>query len=258
MRAPSPSPPPPSVAAPLLSVRGLRVGHRGEAILPPIDLAIEAGRMLLVLGRNGSGKTTLVRTLLGLLPAVDGTVAWAPGVRRAYVPQAGAIDPGVPVRAADVVAWGRLRGWSFLRPVPGPGDRGARERALRALGVDALAGRKLRDLSGGEVQRVLFARMLAGDTQLAVLDEPTAAMDPEGERAVYATLRGLAHERGLAVVVVTHAVSAALGASDRVLLLDPPRVVQGTPAEVADDAAFHHLFGVGARPDVIGGEPGGG
>jgi len=247
--------------APLVRADALEVGYRGRPLLPTIDLDVVRGRMLLILGRNGSGKSTLVKTMLGLAPPVRGAVTWAPGARRAYVPQSGAIDSGVPVRAADVAAWGRLRRWSFLNPFPGREDRRARDRALEALGVAHLAGRKLRDLSGGQVQRVLFARMVAGETDVAVLDEPTAAMDAEGERAVYATLRGLARERGIAVVVVTHAVSAALGACDEVLLLDPAsgaeagaavgRVVRGTPQQIAEDPAFHHLFGIGARPDVL-------
>jgi zinc transport system ATP-binding protein len=238
--------------AAIVRASGLEVGYRGRALLPPIDLEIERGRMLLILGRNGSGKSTLVKTLLGLTRPVRGEVTWSPEARRAYVPQSGAIDGGVPVRAADVAAWGRLRRWSFLWPFPSRADREARDRAMDALGVGALAARKLRDLSGGQVQRVLFARMVAGETDVAVLDEPTAAMDAEGERAVYATLRGLARERNIAVVVVTHAVSAALGACDEVLLLDPPRVVRGAPGVVAEDPAFHHLFGIGARPDALG------
>ena len=236
---------------PLVRAERLEVGYRGRALLPPLDLTIERGRLLLVLGRNGSGKSTLIKTLLGLVPPVGGAVRWAAGARRAYVAQNGAVDPGVPVRAADVVGWGRVRGWSFLRPWASRADRAARDRAMDALDVRALGGRRLRDLSGGQVQRTLFARMLAGDADVAFLDEPTAAIDAAGERAVYATLRGLAHERGLAIVVVTHAVSAALGASDEVLLLDPPRIARGAPAAIADDPAFHHLFGVAARPDAL-------
>ena len=250
--------PEPAVRVPdvLLRCRGLSVGYRGKALLPPIDLEIARGELLLILGRNGSGKTTLVRTLLGLVPALAGDVRWAAGMRRSFVPQSGTIDHDVPVRAADVAGWGRLRAWSFLWPFPRRGDAAARDAALAALGVAALGKHKLRELSGGQVQRVLFARMLAGDTDVAVLDEPTAAMDATGERAVYRTLRKLARERGIAVVVVTHAVSAAMGACDRVLLLDPDdagagRVVVGTPDEVGQDAAFRSLFGVAARPDRL-------
>src|SRR5688500_8376789 len=99
-----------------LRTRGLVVGHRGRALLPPLDLVVERGHLLLVLGRNGSGKTTLIRTLLGLLPPVAGTIEWAADARPAYVAQAGALDVAVPVRARDVVAWGGLRGWDFARP----------------------------------------------------------------------------------------------------------------------------------------------
>ena len=70
-----------------LRTKGLVVGHRGRALLPPLDLVVERGHLLLVLGRNGSGKTTLIRTLLGLLPPIAGTVAWATDARPAYVAQ---------------------------------------------------------------------------------------------------------------------------------------------------------------------------
>lgn len=237
-----------------LRTRGLVVGHRGRALLPPLDLELARGHLLLVLGRNGSGKTTLVRTLLGLLPAVAGAVEWAPGARRAYVPQAGALDPTVPVRACDVVAWSGLRGWDFARPWRRTPAAKVAD-AMTALDVAGLAHRQLRELSGGQTQRVLFAGILAGAADVAVLDEPTAAMDAAGERAVYATLSRLAHERGFAIVVVTHAVTAALGSCDQILLLDPdgvaggdpgrPRVaevVHGSAHEVTHSAAYRRLF----------------
>src|SRR5690349_20359447 len=129
----------------LVTAKRLEVGYRGRALLPPIDLEIARGKLLLVLGRNGSGKTTFVRTLLGLTPPVRGEVAWAPGARRAYVPQSGAIDTGVPVRATDVVGWCRVRDWSFLWPFARRGDAAVCDRSLAALDVAALGGRKLRE-----------------------------------------------------------------------------------------------------------------
>lgn len=229
-----------------LCTRGLVVGHRGKAILPPLDLDLARGHLLLVLGRNGSGKTTLVRTLLGLMPPIAGTIEWASGARRAYVPQAGALDPALPVRARDVVGWGGLRGWDFARPWRRT-PTAAVDDALAALDVLPLAGRALRDLSGGQVQRVLFSRILAGQADVAVLDEPTAAMDAAGERAVYRTLTRLAHERNFAIVVVTHAVTAALGSCDQILLLDPdgsatPQVVLGPADAVTKSAAYRRIF----------------
>lgn len=238
-----------------LRLRQLVVGHRGRALLPPLDLELGRGELLLVLGRNGSGKTTLVRTLLGLLPPVSGKVEWAACAHPAYVPQASALDPTVPVRARDVVAWGTQRGWDFARPWK-RAPRAAIDDALGALDVARLGDRPLRELSGGQVQRVLFARVLAGHADVAVLDEPTAAMDAAGERAVYATLAQLAHDRDFAIVVVTHAVTAALGSCDRILLLDPdgadgsgrPQVVHGPAHDVTHSAAFRRLFSPDADP----------
>jgi len=243
-----------ATSPPLLVTEALEVGFGGRALLPPIDLELRRGTLLLVLGRNGSGKTTLVRTLLGLAAPIAGRVRWAPGVRRAYVPQAGAIDPAIPVRACDVTRWGTLRGWDFLRPWRRT-PHAVIDGALDEMGVGAVAHRPLRALSGGQVQRVLFARILAGGADVIVLDEPTAAVDAAGERTVYGNLARLARERGLAVVVVTHAVSATLGVCDEVLLLDRPdddaraagTVLRGLPGEVAASAPFRQLFGVVAE-----------
>jgi zinc transport system ATP-binding protein len=226
-----------------LRMRGLVVGHGGKPLLPPLELELPRGHLLLVLGRNGSGKTTLVRTLLGLLPPVAGKVEWADGARRAYAAQADALDAAVPVRARDVVAWGGLRGWDFARPWKRT-PAATVEDAMAALEITPLAGRPLRELSGGQVQRVLFARVLASGADVAVLDEPTAAMDAAGERAVYTTLSRLAHERGFAIVVVTHAVTAALGSCDQILLLDSaaPQAVHGSAQDVIHSPAYRQMF----------------
>jgi len=246
-----------SSAAPpeLVRCAGLAVGYRGKALLPPFDLTLSPGEILLVVGRNGSGKTTFVRSLLGLLPAVGGTIARR-AERLAYVPQSTPVDATVPVRAGDVVAWGRLRGWSFLRPWAGRGDRQACRQALADLGVAELERRRLSELSGGQQQRVLLARMLAGDAELAVLDEPTAAMDATSELAAFRRLRELAHERGIGIVVVTHEVAVAAPFADGVAFFDPDdpatpggRVVVGPTAVVTAQPRFRALFG---RVDLTG------
>ncbi|HUQ05249.1 MAG TPA: ATP-binding cassette domain-containing protein [Kofleriaceae bacterium] len=231
-----------------LRTKRLVVGHRGRALLPPLDLEVERGHLLLVLGRNGTGKTTLIRTLLGLLPPVSGSIEWTSGAKRAYVAQAGALDASVPVRARDIVRWGGLRGWSFVRPWQRT-PAAAVSDGLRALSVEDLAGRQARELSGGQLQRVMFARVLASGADVAILDEPTASMDAAGERAVYATLAKLAHERAFTIVMVTHSVTGALDRCDRVLLLDrdadgTPEVVHGEAAEVVKSDAYQRLFGV--------------
>jgi zinc transport system ATP-binding protein len=240
-------------AGPLVRCERLAVGFGRRALLPPFDLAIERGEVVLVVGHNGAGKTTLVRTMLGLLPPLGGEVRRRAGLRCTYVPQATAIDALVPLQVDELVGWGALRGWSFLAPW--------RRRATAAAGtgggadtgaggndgpsIDGLRGRRFGELSGGQRQRVLLARLLAGDAELAVLDEPTASMDGPTSEATFAALRRIAEGRGTTSIIVSHAAAIAAPHVDRIVLLDPEGVgvLVGTPAEVAAAPRFRGLFG---------------
>jgi zinc transport system ATP-binding protein len=259
-------------SGPLVRCERLVVGFGRRALLPPIDLAIERGEVVLVVGHNGAGKTTLVRTLLGLLRPLGGTARRRAGLRCTYVPQATAIDALVPLQVNELVRWGALRGWSFLRPwsrprpAPAAPDASAGSAAPDALSISSHASspagspdafsiselrrRRFGELSGGQRQRVLLARLLAGDAELAVLDEPTASMDGPTSEATFASLRRLAKGRGTTSIVVSHAAAIAAPHADRIALLDPEGlgVLVGPPGEVAAAPRFRGLFGAVAFP----------
>ena len=231
---------------PLLTVRGLRVGYKGRALLPPIDFTLDHGELCAVVGRNGAGKTTLFRTLLGLLPPVGGEIVTCrPDTPLAYIPQRARLDPIVPLRARDVVAMGLDRGRSYLRPWQG-GDAEARiGRALDGMGASALACHPFRDLSEGQKQRVLMARLLVSDPELAVLDEPTAAMDEVAELETMELIHKLREAYGLAVLMVTHHLPVLRRFADKVVFLDrdSQNVVAGPPGEVFGHPAFAARYG---------------
>jgi zinc transport system ATP-binding protein len=232
---------------PLVRCEGLVIGHRGKGLLPPFDLELLAGEIVLVVGRNGAGKSTLVRTLLGLLPPIDGRVRLArPELSMAYVPQAAGLDEIVPVRAREVAEWGRLRGWRFLRPWLSGRDRDEVSRAMADARADAFARQRFRELSGGQRQRVLFARALASGAEVALLDEPTASMDMTSEADAYEHIAELAR-RGLGVMVVTHTVGLASRHATRAVFLDRRdrergQVVAGPLAEVFGHPQFRYEF----------------
>jgi len=209
-----------------------------------MDLSIRRGQVLGVIGRNGAGKSTFFKTLMGLHAPLGGRLRAAATLRRAYVPQVSALDAVLPVRAREVVSWGRLSGWSFLRR-SSAADRDAVERAIVDAEASAFADRPYAELSEGQKQRILLARLLAADAELLLLDEPTAAMDPVAERHTYARLGRLAHEHGKAVVVIAHAVGVVARAADELLWLDRDggHVVHGPPADVLGNDAFCALFG---------------
>jgi zinc transport system ATP-binding protein len=228
----------------VIAARGLRIGHAGRAILPPIDLDIRAGEFWAVIGRNGSGKTTWMRTLLGLMPPVEGRVERRSRDLVSYLPQRAALDELYPALARDVVAMGLDRGWSFLKPRPRDWRKRVND-AMREMGVEDLAESSFRSLSEGQKQRVLFARLSASNFDLALLDEPTSAMDVVAEREAFELLDGLRKRRGTAIVIVSHYLGLARDFADRMVLLDrdTPAVVAGTPEEVFSHAAFRERYG---------------
>jgi zinc transport system ATP-binding protein len=236
----------PPAREPLLRCERLVVGWGGRPLLPPIDFEVRPGSFAAVLGRNGSGKSTFLKTLLGLVPPISGEVRRSsPRLRAAYVPQTRELDVHLPLRVRELVAWGRLSRWGFLGPWAPRAERAAVEAALDEAGALDLADRFVRELSEGQKQRALFARVLASEAQLVLLDEPTAAMDRVAEREAIERLHRLAHERGTAVLVVTHSLSAASRLADGALFLDPDagEVVAGSRCAVFAHPAFRNRFG---------------
>ncbi|MBT3218328.1 MAG: metal ABC transporter ATP-binding protein [Proteobacteria bacterium] len=238
------------VSETLLRCEALSIGYKSP-LLPPVNLEVRPGEFWVVLGRNGSGKTTFFKTLLGLIPAVDGVVFQATDLRIAYLAQRMSFDDLYPVQVNGIVASGTFRGLSFLRPGH---DKKAVQKALEAVGIGDLARRTFRSLSGGQKQRVLFARMLASGAPLALLDEPTAGMDAVAESEVMALLDLLRQEYGLTVIVVTHYLQVARDHAEHILFLDPDEqeVLVGTADKVFGHPAFVARYG-----KVLGQEDGG-
>ncbi len=240
-----PLPAQPLPAQPVLECRQLVVGHGGRGILPPLDSSIQRGELWAVIGRNGAGKTTWLRTLLGLLPPVSGSLRFAgTPPRLSYLAQRQSFDPHYPLRARDVVAMGTQRGaWWFSRPRQ---HAALVDTALQRVGASELAQRPFRELSEGQKQRVLFARVAAAEPDLAVLDEPTSAMDLVAEREAWQLLERL-REAGMALIVVSHYVGLAGKHADRLLFLDRESgaAVAGAPPEVFAHPLFRLRYGPG-------------
>jgi zinc transport system ATP-binding protein len=179
----------------------------GMKVLQGLSLSVHEGDFLAVLGPNGGGKTTLLRVILGLEKPSSGTVTVfgePPGHasnRIGYVPQRLFFDREFPISAWEVVMMGRLSSKKLMQRY----DRDDRQKASEALditGISALRNRRIGALSGGELQRVLIARALAGEPELLLLDEPTASVDPEMKTTIYDLLDKLREQH--TIVLVTH------------------------------------------------------
>lgn len=214
-----------------------------RAIFPPVTLTVRGGDFLGIVGPNGSGKTTLVRTMLGLLPPIEGEVRRATSLACGYVPQREVVERAYPLTACEVVLMGRYGRLGFARR-PAKADVEAARRALVAVGAGDLVDAAFHALSGGQRQRVLVARALAGDPDLLVLDEPTAGLDLPSERDILELLHPLT-DRGLAVIMVSHQLGAVADyASELCLVPGGGRVVEvGSRGEILTSERLTAIYG---------------
>ncbi|AAM73321.1 MAG TPA: ABC transporter ATP-binding protein [Chlorobaculum sp.] len=195
------------MSEPLIVCEQLCVNLGGAKILQGLSLSVYEGDFLAVLGPNGGGKTTLLKVILGLVKPTTGTVrvfGKEPGYasrRIGYVPQRLDFDRTFPISAMEVVLMGRLSRKRLLQRY-GHEDRRKALEALETTGLAELAQRRIGALSGGELQRVLIARALAGEPELLLLDEPTASVDPDMKTTIYDLLDQL--KKSHTIVLVTH------------------------------------------------------
>ncbi|GAA3011877.1 ABC transporter ATP-binding protein [Streptosporangium longisporum] len=193
-----------------------------------LSLDIPVGQTVALLGRNGAGKSTAIGLMLGLLAPTSGGVRIFGGTpeaairagRLAAMPQEGGLVPRTTV--AELVGFVSR---TYRTPIPVP-------EVLAAAGLEELAGRRVERLSGGQAQRLRFALALAGDPELILLDEPTAALDVRARREFWESMRAFA-ARGRTVLFSTHYLEEADEYADRVVVIDKGRVAaDGTSREI--------------------------
>ena len=205
---------------PLVELRGVTFGFRRDAVLENVDLAVARRDFLAVVGPNGGGKTTLLKLMLGFHRPWRGEVVRRLGRRRGalgYVPQLSTFDREFPLRVESLVLMGRLGAGGMLSPYR-RSDRRHAALALERLGLTALARRPIGELSGGQMQRALIARALAGDPDILLLDEPTSSVDAESRTVLAAALAEL--NASMPIVVVTHDLATFAHQVTRVACVD--------------------------------------
>lgn len=192
----------------MIEIRNLSYAYKGQEVLTNVNLTVRRGDFIAVIGPNGGGKTTLVKLILGLLQPLKGSIlvnGRKPGQGGAvigYVPQQINHNLVFPATVLDIVLMGRhdpRRRWSL---VGRENDRRHALEALRKMGMEEFAGRKISALSGGQRQRVLIARALVTQPELLILDEPTASIDTKGQTDFFNLLHELNKE--LTILVVSH------------------------------------------------------
>lgn len=230
----------------LVELTDAAIGYDGESVVAGIDLRIEPGEVVAVLGANGSGKSTLVRGILGLADLHAGSVdlfgvpagRFGQRWRIGYVPQRTTIAGALPATVREVVSSGRLARRGLGRRL-GVADRAAVDAALDTVELRDLDDRPVGHLSGGQQRRVTIARALAAQPDLLILDEPTAGVDAESQIRLADTLERLSRS-GTTIVLVAHELGPAAPLIDRVVVMRNGRIAfDGPPTDSIRHGGTH-------------------
>jgi zinc transport system ATP-binding protein len=223
-------------------------------VLEGINLTVEAGDFLGIIGPNGSGKTTLLRIMLGLLEPDHGRVrlfghppsSFRQWGRLGYVPQKATLDPALPATVQEVVATGLVPALGLWGRV-GATERRRIQEVLAHVGMDAHADARIGALSTGQQQRVLIARALVSNPEMLILDEPTGGVDPEAQTSFYALLHHLNRERDVTLILVSHDIGVVAKEVTKLACLNRRLIFHGRPADFLSDAALTALYGPSVR-----------
>ena len=202
----------------------------GKWLVKGVNLNITKGKIVTLIGPNGSGKTTTAKIALGLYKNIEGTVERLTN-KISYVPQKVSIDWTLPVRVID-----------FMVLTQDLQDQEIND-ALNLTGVEHLKNNNLRELSGGEFQRVLLARAIAKKPDLLVLDEPVQGVDFTGEVELYALIKKISETLQCGILLISHDLHVVMSATDYVVCLNGHVCCSGTPVAVAQNKEYKELFG---------------
>jgi ABC-type Mn2+/Zn2+ transport system ATPase subunit len=225
----------------LLRFEDADLGYGKRRILRSIDLVVNSGDYLAIVGSNGSGKTTLLRSLLGLVRPMMGRVTRKPNLHFGYVPQLQTVDELFPLTILDVVVMGRFGRLGALKPVT-KHDRTRALAALEEVGLAYLWNRLYRELSGGQKQRTLIARALVCDPDILVLDEHTNDLDIAAERSIMDLIGRLHQQHRIAVVMVSHSLNTVANHAHIIGLIKDGRCELAPVGEVMRPEYLQHIY----------------
>lgn len=229
--------------------------YNAMEVLTDISFQVRPGDYVGLVGPNGSGKTTLIRSILGVAKPDKGSVflfgqdlsIFQDWYKIGYLPQKlNSFNPNFPATVREVVSLGMVSRKRF--PIRlGKTDEKAIDRALERLGIADIKYTLIGELSGGQQQRVLIARAMVGGPELIILDEPTAALDPETREHFFATLQDLNRNDGVTIILVTHDMGTIGRYANKLLYIDRKIVFYGSFDEFCQSGNMTALFGGSAQ-----------
>lgn len=235
----------------LIEISNLSVYYGQSEAIKNVDFTVHSGDYIGLAGPNGAGKTTLIKAILGLTPASNGDVTlfgkslgnFSDWRKIGYVPQrSAAVNMLLPTTVEEVVLTGLFSTKTWPKRIT-KSDRLKVGSILADLEIKHLRNKMLRELSGGQQQKVLLARALASDPELLIFDEPSTALDPESRNSFFDLIHKLNRDKGVAIILITHDAGYIGKYANKLLFLDKEVVYFGSFADFCHSPNMNRYFG---------------
>lgn len=224
----------------------ISIGYDKQPIISNLSFKINKGDYLCIVGENGAGKSTLIKTILGLIPVINGKIEFKDGLTKkdiGYLPQQTIVQKDFPATVTEVVLSG-FQSNMGLRPFYNKKEKNLAKQNMQKLGIEDIANKCYRELSGGQQQRVLLARALCSTQKVLLLDEPVAGLDPIATEEMYNLIKKL-NSDGITIIMISHDITSTMKYASHILFVDK-NYFFGTKAEFKKSnisKKFEHLVG---------------
>jgi len=226
----------------ILEIKNLKIKFKTVEILNDITFSVEKGDYIAIVGPNGAGKTTLIKAILGLIDNIEGNIIFNTK-KIGYLQQNNNItDLKFPAAVEEIILSGLLANKRFPK-IFTKKDKQKTDDILNLLNISNLKNKKIGNLSGGELQKVLFARALINSPEILFLDEPTTALDPLAREHFYNLLENLNKKNNMTILLVSHDIGAVGKYAKKMLYIDRKIVFYGTFNEFCQSSEMTNFFG---------------
>ena len=214
----------------LSNVNNISLSHEGKNILDNVSFKLHPGEFITLIGPNGAGKSSLIKVLLGIIKQDSGEVIRNDHIKLGYTPQSFSANPYIPISVIDFLTLNQRLDNKFT------------EETYKLTGIEDLINLPLKNLSGGELQKVLLTRALLNKPNVLILDEPAQNLDVDAQIQLYKLIQDIHQKQNCAVLMVSHDLHRVMKESTQVLCLYHHICCEGLPESILKDDQFNDLF----------------
>jgi zinc transport system ATP-binding protein len=214
----------------LITLNNISLSHNGKNVLDDVSFKLHEGEFITLIGPNGAGKSSLIKVLLGVIKQDSGDITYTDNIRLGYTPQTFSANPFIPISVKDFLTLNQKLDSEFML------------KTFELTGIKDLLKSPLKNLSGGDLQKVLLTRALLNKPNVLILDEPAQNLDVDGQMQLYKLIQDIHQQQNCAVLMVSHDLHRVMKESTQVLCLYHHICCEGLPESILKDEKFNDLF----------------